>query len=332
MRKGICPSCEKESRFEMVNTIEDFNVRGELIKIEVKYYKCLTCGDEFEDPDSDYDPLDEAYREYRDRHSLIQPEEIRSFRKMYGLTQYELSKLLGWGGATLSRYENGALQDETHEIALRLAMDPRNLLRLIKEAPGVISEEKRGRLINELKEAEEEAHSFERIYEVRFGEYDANELSGFRKLDLDKIFNVILFFCKEGVFTTKLNKLLFYADFKHYKEYAVSITGVRYEHLNFGPTPDKYSYYFATLIHNNSLRIEEVEFPEGYTGEELFAEKEPDLNIFLDSELKILASVKEHFQNFTSKAISHVVHKEKAFEETQYGQMISYEYAIDLQL
>lgn len=332
MKKGICPSCEEDSRFERVSNVEDFTVRGESIEVKVEYYKCLTCSDEFEDPDSDYDPLDKAFREYRNRHGMIQPEEIKSFRKVYGLTQYELSKLLGWGGATLSRYENGALQDKTHEKALRLAMEPRNLLRLVMETPEAIDEEKRGRLIQELKEAEEEAYSFERIYESRFGEYDANELSGFRKFDLAKLFNVILFFCKGSVFTTKLNKLLFYADFKHYKEYAVSITGVRYEHLDYGPTPVKYSYYFATLVDNNSLRIQEVEFPEGYTGQELFAEKEPDLNIFSDSELKILASVKEHFQSFTSNAISRYVHKEKAYEETQDGELISYEYADELQI
>lgn len=332
MKTGICPSCEKESKFEMVSAIEDFNVRGELIKVKVEYYKCLTCGDEFEDPDSDYDPLDKAYREYRRQHGMIQPEEIRSFRKMFGLTQYELSKLLGWGGSTLSRYENGALQDETHEKALRLAMEPRNLLRLIEETPEAIHEEKRERLILELKEAEEEAYSIERIYESRFGEYKADALSGFRKLDIAKLFNLILYFCKGGVFKTKLNKLLFYADFKHHKEYAVSITGVRYEHLDFGPTPDKYGYYFATLVDNNAIRVEEIEFLEGYTGEKLYAESEPDLNLFSDSELKVLASVKEHFENFTSKAVSDFVHRESAYKETHYGQLISYEYADELQI
>ena len=67
-------------------------------------------------------------------------------------------------------------------------------------------------------------------------------------LGLAKLFNAILFFCKGRVLKTKLNKLLFYADFKHFKEYAVSITGARYARIPFGPAPDKYAFYFATLL------------------------------------------------------------------------------------
>lgn len=252
--RNICPSCGKENSLEKVRDVEALKVRGELIEVNVEYYKCQTCSEEFDDPASDYDPVDVAYREYRKRHGMTQPEEIRSFRKKYGLTQHELSKLLGWGGATLSRYENGALQDEAHERALRLAMEPRNLLKLIEETLQAVNEKKRDDLIQALKEAEEEAYSFERIYESRFGEYEANLLSGYRKLELAKLFNVILFFCKGGVFRTKLNKLLFYTDFKHFKEYVVSITGVRYEHLDFGPTPERYDYYFATLVDNKAIR------------------------------------------------------------------------------
>lgn len=133
----------------------------------MEYYKCMSCGEEFEDPRSDNHPLDEAYRQYRRRHGMMQPEEIRSLRKRYGLTQKEMSNLLGWGGATLSCYENGALQDETHEKPLRLAMEPRNLLKLIEETPSALAEEKRARLIKELRAKKEEAFSFERIYEER---------------------------------------------------------------------------------------------------------------------------------------------------------------------
>jgi len=42
---------------------------------------------------------------------MLSPYEIRELRKRYGLTQKELSLLLGWGSVTMSRYENGALQD-----------------------------------------------------------------------------------------------------------------------------------------------------------------------------------------------------------------------------
>ncbi|NIO19633.1 MAG: DUF4065 domain-containing protein, partial [Candidatus Aenigmarchaeota archaeon] len=47
---------------------------------------------------------------------------------------------------------------------------------------------------------------------------------------------------------TVLNKLLFYADFKHCKEYTVSISGSRYARLPYGPVPDNWAHYLAFLI------------------------------------------------------------------------------------
>ncbi len=331
--RGICPNCEEERELELVRGTESIEVRGELIEVEMTYYKCLTCGEEFEDPHSENDPLDKAYREYRRRNGLTQPEEIKSFRKRYGLTQHEMSSLLGWGYATLNRYENGALQSEAHEKTLRLIMDdPHNLLKLIEESPNVLDKEKRDRLINELEAEEEEAYSFKRIYEERFGRYEADELSGYRKLDIAKLFNAILFYCKGGVFKTSLNKLLFYADFKHFKDYAVSITGARYARIPFGPAPDKYDYYFATLIENDLIKVEEIPYSEDVIGEKFVSLKEPDLSIFSNSELKVLATVKEHFNDFTAKKITDFSHDEKGYEETETGRLISYKYANELKM
>ncbi|MEW6586709.1 MAG: type II TA system antitoxin MqsA family protein, partial [Nitrospirota bacterium] len=243
--KGICPFCEQERVLDHVTKPENINVRGELIEVESEFLTCLSCGNTFDDPQSEFDPLVPAYREYRKRHGLTQPEEIRQFRKRYGLTQSEFSAILGWGIATLNRYENGALQSEAHEKTLRLSMKPENFLRLIEETPSALNEEKRKRLTEELRKEEEEALSFERVIELHFGRYEPDEFSGYKKLELSKLFNTIVFFCKEpGVMKTKLNKLLFYADFRHFKEYAVSITGARYAHIPFGPAPDNYDYYF----------------------------------------------------------------------------------------
>jgi putative zinc finger/helix-turn-helix YgiT family protein len=332
--KGICPNCEKQTELEVKHATEDVVVRGESIPVAVEYYKCLACGEEFEDPGSHDDPLDKAYREYRKRHSMLQPEEINALRKRYGLTQNEMSRLLGWGGATLSRYENGALQDDAHEKTLRLITEPHNLLRLIEESPDTLTEEKRKHLIEQLRGEEGEAYSFARIYEERFGSYEADEFSGYRRFDLAKLVNAILFFCKdtEGRWKTVLNKLLFYADFKHCKEYTVSITGSRYARIPYGPAPDNWTHYLALLIEEGALRVEEVYYPNDVIGERLVAEKKPDLALFSDTELKILASVKEDLKDWSAKKVSDFSHDEKGYIETPGSRLISYTYAKDLQI
>ncbi len=332
MMKGVCPNCEKISELEHIITTEELNVKGELIKVKVEYYKCLECGEEFEDPGSKDDPLSKAYREYRRKYGMMQPEEIRDMRKLYGLTQKELSKLIGWGGATLSRYENGALQDDAHDRVLQLIKDPESMYRLIVKNGNFLPEGKKNRLIEELSAAVEEKCSFPNIFQERFGKYEPSIETGYNKLNIDKLFDIIKFFAKDGVFKSKLCKLIFYADFKHFKDYAVSITGSKYAHADHGPVPDNYEHYFATLIHDEkSLRVEEVNFGE-YLGEKYYAVIEPELKVFSDSELEVLLQVKKFFKEYNATQIREFSHNERGYNETKVGDIISYEYANDLQI
>ena len=221
--KKVCPNCEKETDIKLVKSKECIEVRGESIEVPVEYYRCNECGESFENTRG-HDALEHAYREFRTRYNMLHPEQIKEWRKHYGLTQKELGQILGWGGATLSRYENGALQIEAHEKLLRLAMEPHNLKKLIKENPTVLSEEKQQRILTEIEAEEDEANSFEMMFEDKFGRYAPDEFSGYNRFQLSKLFNAIIFFCRGGMLKTKLNKLLFYADFKHFKEYADEVT------------------------------------------------------------------------------------------------------------
>lgn len=327
---GICPNCEKETKLEHVCAKEVVEVRGEPIEVDSEYFKCMECGEEFENtrgPDS----LALAYEKYRHTHEMLQPSQIREHRKRYGLTQKELSCLLGWGDVTLSRYENGALHSEAHEKILRLAMEPHNLMTLIENTPGALAEDKRERLLDCLRVADNEVFSFKRLFEEQFGQYAPDEFSGYRKLDTQKLFRVILFFCFEGQLKTKLNKLLFYADFKHFKEYAVSITGARYLHLQYGPVPDGYDYYFAELEREGSLQQLEVSLG-GYTGFKCVTQDEPDLSIFEQSELGSLKEVKAYFKRFGSARIMAFSHKEVGYRSTNEGEPISYLFAESLRI
>lgn len=331
--KGICPICEAVRTLEYVDTIEEVVVRGEAVKVNAHYLKCTTCNEEFDDPESSYDQAEAAYREYRKCHGMLQPEEIRELRDKFSLTQVELAKLLGWGLVTISRYENGALQEPSHEKSLRLASDPRNLLKLVRETPNAFtSTKKRENLIRELQVIEEGSHDFETLLEECYGSYRPNEYSGYKGFDLSRFMNAILYFCKNGVFKTKLNKLLFYADFKHYKEYGLSITGAKYARLPHGPVPDKFDHYYAVLIHEDeALEVEEVCF-DRFCGEELKSAKDADLSIFTPTELLVLSMVNEKFGSMSAKEIRDFSHEEKGYVETSHTMLISYSYAGELHI
>jgi len=330
--RGLCSNCEKETRLELVTREEVIRVRNKPVKIELQYFRCAECGDEVFDPSLNVDPLSLAYRKYRKEYGFLQPEEIREWRKANKLTQGELAKLLGVGGVTISRYENGALQDPSHERLLRLAMNPSNLLQLIEESEDVFTESKKLSLVEGLEQVAAGASSIESTIMAGFGNYQPNEYSGYRKLDLEKLYNTILFFCKEGVLKTKLNKLLFYADFKHYKEYAISITGARYAHVPFGPAPDNYEIYYGALSSQKAIAFMEEIYPakrggEPVVGEIIKAVKKPDLSLFAASELRIMASVQEDFEKYNAREITDFSHEEVGYQETQDGDTISYDYA-----
>jgi putative zinc finger/helix-turn-helix YgiT family protein len=123
MHKGICPNCVKITDLELIQKPDNIEVRGELIPVDDQYLLCHECGTDFDDPRSDFDVLDVAYREYRRRHNMLQPEDIKSFRDKSGLSEKQLSSLLGFHEDALRRYEVGALQTVEHERALQLYME-----------------------------------------------------------------------------------------------------------------------------------------------------------------------------------------------------------------
>lgn len=330
---GFCPHCEKATNLTKTTLVEEFEIRGEIIQVEVTLFKCEEESHEFEDPLSENDPIENAYREYRRRFNMLQPEEIKELRLSFGLIQRELTNLLGWGGATLSRYENGALQSEAHDRILKLAMEPRNLLSLVKDQKSDLPEETAARLIENLQEmVGKKQLNLKAVFEEHYGYYVADDYSGFKELDLDKLLNAILFFSVgNGVFKTKLNKLLFYSDFKHYKDYSVSITGARYAHLPYGPTPDHYALLLAILQEEDRLVLMEEAFAE-YVGEIVIAKDILDISVFSTSELKILSEVKEYFEGYNSRQISELSHNETGYKETHVGNLISYQFSDFIQL
>lgn len=330
-----CPVCDETDKFKKIRGTQKIPVRGDSISVEVEYYECSSCAEKFIVPAPHNDPFEKAYRLYRHKNRMLQPEEIRDFRRRYNLTQGELAKLLGLGGATISRYETGKIQDEAHDTLLRLALNLENLYKLVNDSTGVFLDEKKRKILAAIKErAEPGINILEQFVITNFQDYAVDEYSGFKKFDRDKFRNAVLYFCAgAGEFKTKLNKLLFYSDFQHFKEYTNSITGAQYAHVPFGPAPHNFNLYYAVLIHRGVIGVEEVEYKDsksgkyGFTGEKYIASEKPDLNVFSASELRILALIKEHFKDFSASEISKLSHKERGYMDTTDGKVISYSYA-----
>jgi len=78
--------------------------------------------------------------------------------------------------------------------------------------------------------------------------------TGFVKPNLDKFANMVIYFViKEKPCKTKLNKLLFYSDFLHYKNHLKAISGSRYRAISLGPVPTEYDAIYDWMNNNNFI-------------------------------------------------------------------------------
>jgi len=78
---------------------------------------------------------------YRERVGLLTSTEIIATRKKYGISQKDLSEVLDWGRATITRYENHQVQDRAHDYVLRkIGSDPMWFLEMLDRAEGKLKE------------------------------------------------------------------------------------------------------------------------------------------------------------------------------------------------
>jgi putative zinc finger/helix-turn-helix YgiT family protein len=314
---------------------ESVPVRGEAIEVPARVAVCPICGrelwlDEFED-----DTLARAFAEYRLRHHLLQPGEMERIRTRWGLGQRAFSLLLGWGEITLHRYESGSLQDAAHDAQLRMAERADNIRILLESNGDRLTLRQRATIERRLREAEGSAREracddeeLERLLALDA----AGGYGGHVPVSLTKIREMIAFFCEmPDVFVTKLAKLMFYADFLHYKECTTSITGLAYAHLPRGPVPEHYERLRADLLENDIVTIEE-RLGEDWAGEVLIAGRKPRLDAFSAGELRVLEFVGAHLGPLTSTALSERSHVETAYTRTAMGERIPYAAADELSL
>jgi putative zinc finger/helix-turn-helix YgiT family protein len=313
---------------EIVRRKENFEVKGEIVSIEVSLYHCRECDSEFSTKELG-DPYKLAYNEYRRIKGMVQPEEIIDLRKKYDLTQKELSDLLGFGEITLSRYENGSLQDVAHDKILRLAMDSKNLYKLILQNNSFTLKNKSTAVINKIKNEISLCDNLDLL--LNSTQHD--EFNGFTSLDLHKIAETIKILCyNRTVFKTKLMKLLFYSDFSYFQKTQKSITGLRYAHLPYGPVPDQYELILGAIFQqDSSIQLEPVDFND-YSGEIIRISEPPKISHLTKDEINAINEISLKFDYYSSKAISLSSHKENGYQGTQNSQLISYNFASELKI
>lgn len=122
---------------------------------------------------------------------------------------------------------------------------------------------------------------------------------------------------------TKLNKILFYADFIAYKELGKPITGSPYQRLRNGPAPVKLLPAQDALVMEGRVSVETRAF-HGWTQKVTKAKTPANLKEFSEPELQIVNDVIESLWKETATGVSDMSHEFIGWKLARNGEEIPY--------
>jgi len=323
---------------EMILTKENrsINYRKEAFDVVFHYYKCEDSGEQFTTGELDDVNMNQVYNQYRDLFNIPFPDEIIRIRSKYNLPAAKMSAILGFGANSYRQYESGEMPSVSNARLIQMIDDPKKFIDLVELCDSLDSKtkEKHIKIAQNIVEDRKRNRFNFNLKDYLLGDHLADVYSGYRNPNFEKFTEMIVFFSEKiEPFKTKMNKLLFYADFLMFKQSCFSISGVRYRAIEMGPVPNNFQSIFEYLENNNFIDIQYTQFPQGYTGEQFKARKEKPFNqaVFSETEIAVLNKVAEVFKESSTNNIIETSHLEDAWKmNVKEKNVISYKYAFDL--
>lgn len=134
---------------------------------------------------------------------------------------------------------------------------------------------------------------------------------------------VLSLFKQNGVPKTKLAKLLYLIDFRHFYENLESMSGILYKHQQYGPVPDIFHELTDELFENGDIKIEFLT-----EGAQMIS---PLSNIYKDEynllskkEIKEIEEVCNAWKNKSTKEIVNYTHHQKPWMASRDNEIIPY--------
>lgn len=312
------------------------NFRKEKFIVLFHSYKCDETGEQFEDDAFAQLNYNQLVNQYREKYSMPFPEQIIALRKKYDISASKMSDILGFGTNSYRQYENGEVPSQSNARLIQLADEPREFKKLV-DLCTTIELKVKDKLFQNIQGLLEEQKSttFEKQLQNYFFEASfPNTFTGYKMPGLEKFTEMVVFFTNRlQPWKTKLNKLLFYADFAMYRQSGYSISGVQYRAIPMGPVPNNFNSIFEYLVNNNDVEINYATFNDGGTGEQFKPNSKRKFNVglFTEDELFILEMTADRFKNVSANEIIEISHMEKAWiENKDEKKIIDYKYSFDL--
>lgn len=261
---------------------------------------------------------------YRENNNLLTSQEIIKIRENYGVSQKDLSKILDWGEATITRYENYQVQERAYDDILRkIDSDPKWFLDMLDRAEDKLAKKAykkykaKGQDCLFQKKNDYLISSIESCYAKDFDDSQC----GATKLNISKIIEIINYYASKvtSLHKVKLMKMLWYADALSFKIYGASITGLVYQAYPMGALP---------LCHNQIINLKGVSYDEiaydNGNGIKFKANDSFSPDNLSNRDLEILEVITKKFGDMNGTDISEVMHQEKTYQNTELYSIIPF--------
>ena len=313
----------------------ELTFRKEVFSIQYHYYLCETSGEQFTSTELDEINTQQLYNQYRGKHNLPFPEDIRRIRETYGLSAVKMSEVLGFGVNGYRNYEQGEVPSQSNGKLIQLAGEPRQFRALVAISDA-LKEEAKAKLLRKIDQLIEEKEARLLAFDVEdylLSKGLPDEYSGYRTPSLARLTEMVVFFTEQlQPWKTQMNKLLFYADFLLFQRTCFSMSGARYRAITMGPVPNNYNSIFEYMANNDAVDIRTTTFKNG-VGEQFQPHEGRQFNaeLFDDTEVQVLDEVAKRFRNISTAKIIEISHRERAWTENEgERRLISYRWAFGM--
>lgn len=325
-----CPMCGKNHEVEIRTTKSKAIIKGEEVSYNEKYCYCEFAPKE----ESEFYPgkfvnenLISAQNAYRKKNSLMTTYEIVELRDSYSLSQVDLAKLLGWGEATVSRYESKHIQDEAYDNMLRIIKDsPEQALKFLERNKDKFDDTKYETIKNlmlKYASCKTDDECFDREMLAKYSEYlEPSPLNGNKALDLNVLKSLISYIAKKlnGVHKVKLVKTMWYIDVRSFFELGNSLTGLVYQNQKLGALPLEHE----KLMFLKDVSVDIEDGMDDRVAYKFQPNKNVKTNVFTQDQKKIIDEVIAKFKTWNTEKIVNYMHKEPAYKNTKQGDLIPF--------
>ncbi|MEI7492674.1 MAG: type II toxin-antitoxin system antitoxin SocA domain-containing protein [Bacteroidota bacterium] len=305
--------------------------RKEEFEITYHSFMCEDSSEKFTSDEEDRINQAQVYNQYREKYGIPFPDEIREIREMYDVSASKMSDILGFGTNTYRLYESGEIPSVANGRLILAIKQPADFIKQVEASSNLISAKDKEHLSSHVRKLiEKQQEQTLDLYQLKqvFIHEKPDQYSGYCKPNLIKLAHVIAFFNQHmSLFKTKLNKLLFYADFGCFSKTAFSITGVTYRAIPLGPVPANYDILFSKLQQENLISLnQELINDTGNYGDLISSCIAFDSSLFAPEELYVLETIALKFKDFYAKQMVEISHQEPAWEMNKDDKsLISYQ-------